>query len=312
MNKINIPQYMFSYAGGSGGEWLAYQMGNHAELFQYHEGELEGSDNDYNRWRITPSWRAKMLDDTDWKSDCWLEEEYDGSDEWWTQYNNNLKNVDSYLEQAQELIETGKRRYSIPVHRCHEAWQDSMWSPLFNSFNTVTIRVNPDDSEAWTQFQGNIIRKIFWQDLTNPEDLHDEMSDKCRKLSVDYAQARKLIDQWQRPVNYTDMMLSIACIQSQDPVEHTLNMLSDRWNDYNVLQHHKTIPGNHYVVDFGDMFVRKQYNAYVELCEFMKVTAMPHSEWSLIMNGYTSTDESNLITVEKLKERLCQRISEVI
>ena len=316
MNKINIPQVMVSYANGTGGEWLAYQIGQHQKYYEHHDGELEGWKNEYNRWRITPSWRMHMLDESQWK-ETWLEEDYDGTAEWWENKKllENSIHRDSYYQQVRELTES-KRRYRIPVHRVHEAWQDVYWKDLFEDFKVVTIHLDRSDYTALSVMQSNVIRKIWWQEFRTLEDLNDELFDKCRKHSVEYDSVMKVINRYSGYTNYTDMMLAINLVKNPDEperaVETVFNQISERWNDYNIEQHAHQLPCDHLIVNYGSLFVNRDYNEYLRLCEFLGMQAWPREQWIATLDDYMAEDTGteNMVFIGQLEERLWMRVAE--
>ena len=310
MDKIKTPQCLVSYAGGSGGEWLAIQIGKHDKF--YNE-ELVGDCNELNRWRMKGSWRQYILDHTDIKNKLWTERDYDNSPEWWEHFWNNAPDKEICYNQVREIMNK-KAQYTIPVHRCHEAWYDVYWRDMFEEFKIVTIRVDDTNERVLRQFQGNIIKKIFWQDF-DANLLEHELRDKCKKHRVDYDACMYYIGRFMDTVNYTDMMLGINLVTNKSDylaaVEATMNNMAERWNDYNVKQHHHPIEGG-YVVDFGRMFVDKDYKEYVNLCEYLGMTPWYEDQWSATIDEYADEDMKQVITVENVKERLWNRISEII
>lgn len=317
MDKINIPQAFISYPGGATGEWLAYQIGQHDKYYAHHQGELQLDINEYNRCRITGSWRQTMLDDTDVKDETWTETEYDGSAEWWKEFWFIAPSPEDYYDEVRRLVEW-KPRFRIGVHRSHEAWYDQYWADLFEEFKTVTIRVNRDDPDSFAQFKGNIIKKIWWQDLSNEQDLCDEMFDKYRKLykrREQKGQPEDLLEitrKFSGDVNYTDMMFALYLHEFEDAdraIECVQTNMSGRWNDYNVKQHHRELP-NQVMVDFGGMFVRNSYDEYINVVKHLGLDAMTPSEWSDIITPFTDVDKTTLLTEADVYARLKQRASE--
>lgn len=317
-NKIDIPQVFVSYPAGTGGEWLAYQIAQHDKYYPYHEGEMELEINEYNRCRITGSWRQRILDDTDFKDDVWLPAEYDGSAEWWHDY--WLAASSGYYEKVRELV-NWKPRFRIPVHRCHEAWQEVYWKDLFTEFKIITIRVDRQDPAAWKQYKGNIIKKIWWQDLSNEEDLKDEMFDKYKKLykhREQKGQPEDLLEitrKFSGDINYTDMMTALYYHEKENPeqaMSKVLANMSERWNDYNTMQHDQAIPGvEQHMVQFGDLFVRRDYAAYTDICKFLGATPWTENEWATVVNNYADADSVTVLTEEDVKERVARRLSEI-
>lgn len=316
MNKIDIPQVVVSYANGTGGEWLAYQIGQHKKYYDCHDGELEGWKNEYNRWRITPSWRMHMLDESQWK-ETWLEEDYDGTDEWWDNKKllENNTHKESYYQEVRELVES-KRRYRIPVHRVHEAWQDVYWKDLFEDFKVVTIHLNRQDYTAMAVMQSNVVRKIWWQEFRSLEDLNDELIDKCRKHKVDYDMVMSLINKFSGYTNYTDMMLAINMVlhaeRPEEAVGTIYDQIAERWNDYNIEQHSHKLPCDHLIVDYGALFVNRDYNEYLKLCDFLGMDPWTKEDWDNTLMDYINEDvgAEEMIFIEQLKERLWMRVAE--
>ena len=316
-NKIDIPQVFVSYPAGTGGEWLAYQIAQHDKYFQHHEGEMELEVNEYNRCRITGSWRQKILDETDFKDDVWLPVEYDGSTEWWAEYN-KAASAGNYYELVRELV-NWKPRYRIPVHRCHEGWQEVYWRDLFTEFKIVTLTVDRTDPAVWQQYKGNIIKKIWWQDLSDEEDLKDEMYDKYKKLykrREQKGQPEDLLNitrKFTGDVNYTDMMFALYYHELEDAdaaLNKTLENMSERWNEYNTGQHTHPIPNvDHLQISYGDMFVYRKYETYLKLCEFLDMTPLLATDWSNILNEYADADSVTVLTEEDVLNRLKIRIS---
>ena len=302
MDKINIPQCLVSYAGGSGGEWLAVQIGQHDK---YYNRELSADKNEHNRWRMVGSWRQYLLDYTDIQDKLWTEQDYDNSEAWWKYYWDNAPDKQTWYTIVREVIES-KQQYTIPVHRCHEAWYDVFWKDLFEDYKIVTIRVDTDDERVFRQFQGNVIKKIFWQDFT-AEMLEHEMRDKCKKFDVDSEQAKQLTDRFSGTVNYTDMMLAV---HGQD-VDKVLDNIKERWNDYNIKQHHYDIEGG-YAVDFGRLLVDHDYKEYTNLCEYLDMPPWTEQRWTAVVKDYTKQDMEQVIRIEDVEDRLWDRISELI
>jgi hypothetical protein len=318
MNKIDIPQVFVSYAGGSGGEWLAYQIAHHDRFRDIDCDEMEIEINEFNRCRITPSWRMELTNEGELQNKVWLEREFDGTDDWWQEFwQQNEKHREYFYHQVTELTQY-KPRYRIPVHRCHEGWQDIFWQDLFTETNYVTVRVDDTDSDAFTQLQSNIIKKIWWQDLSNEQDLCDEMFDKYHKRykgREEKGQPEDLLHltgKFSGNLNYTDMMLAVAYYDLEDTtlaLDDVMQNISQRWNDYNIKQHYHSLPGNYHVVDFGNMFVRRQKDEYLKLCDFLKIT--PRADWEEILQPYADRDSIKPITVSDVKTRLEKRCDEL-
>lgn len=317
MEKIKIPQVLVSYANGTGGEWLAYQIGQHQKYYDHHQGEMEGWKNEFNRWRITPSWRAKMNDDTDFQSKTWLEREYDGSHEWWEEKSSieASTNPQDYYDQVRGLV-SDKQRYRIPVHRVHEAWQDVYWKNLFEEFKVVTIHLDKSDYTALSVMQSNVIRKIWWQEFRTLEDLNDELIDKCRKHGVEYDSVMTIINRFSGYTNYTDMMLAINMVKNTDEperaVETVFNQISERWNDYNIEQHSHALPCDHLIVNYGSLFVNRDYNEYKRMCDFLDMVPYDRDKWLAILDDYMAEDTGteNMVFIGQLEERLWMRVAE--
>jgi hypothetical protein len=311
VRKINIPQLFVSYAGGSGGEWLAYQLGMHDKYFQFHQGNLQAKSNELNRWRIKSGWRSELIDNTDWKKTGWYDEEYDGSSEWWNRYWESAANKDYWYEWVSDYIFT--RNNNISIHRCHEAWQESVFfKDLFEELKVISISIDTKDQESIRQFQSNIIKKIFWQDLVSQEDLEDEMQDKCKKFKVDYAKAFTLTQKMSGVINYTDMMLAVDSAKgSLNPIEETMLKLSERWNDYNINQHHMPIPGDHMIINFRKLFIEKDYQTYLDICNFIKVNPWDESHFHTVFDEYVDKDIDESITLEQVYSRLENRMAEI-
>ena len=318
-NKIDIPQVFVSYPAGTGGEWLAYQIAQHDKYFQHHEGEMEIEVNEYNRCRITGSWRQKILDETDFKDDVWLPVEYDGSTEWWAEYN-KAASSGNYYELVRELV-NWKPRYRIPVHRCHEGWQEVIWRDLFTEFKIVTLTVDRTDPAVWQQYKGNIIKKIWWQDLTDEENLKHEMYDKYKKLykrREQKGQPEDLLNitrKFSGDVNYTDMMFALYYHELEDvypALNETLENMRERWNEYNTDQHNHLIPDvDHLQISYGDMFVYRKYETYLKLCEFLDTTPWPADSWAATLNEYADADSVTVLTEDDVEQRILKRIKEL-
>lgn len=307
---IDIPQVFVSYAGGSGGEWLAIQLGKHDK---YYNDEIDFSKNELNRWRLQGSWRSYMLDETDFQKNVWTEQEYDNSSEWWDNFWNNAPETEYYYQTVRDLIQS-KKRYTIPVHRCHEVWYDEYWKNLFLDFKKIIIKVDREHEQTMHQFQGNIIKKIFWQDFDD-KTLEQEMSDKCRKHKVDYVKARQRVSEFSGVINYTDMMLAIFLEETNGDmewaIEKVLILISSRWNDYNILQHYHPV-GDSFTIDFGDIFIKKSYSAYTDMIEYLGATPLKKDEWMPIINDYADEDMQQVITIDDVRERLWNRVIEKI
>jgi hypothetical protein len=318
-NKIDIPQVFVSYPAGTGGEWLVYQIGQHDKYYQFHEGEMELTVNEYNRCRITGSWRQKILDDTDFKDDVWLPGEYDNSAEWWHDYWHCAGDNDWY-NRVRKLV-SSKPRYRIPVHRCHEAWQEIIWRDLFTEFKIVTLTVDRNDPAVWQQYKGNIIKKIWWQDLSDEEDLKDEMYDKYKKLYKRREQKGqpedllKITRKFSGDVNYTDMMFALYYHELEDAdaaLNKTLENMSERWNEYNTDQHNHPIPDvDHLQISYGDMFVYRKRETYLKLCEFLDTAPWSADSWSAILNEYADADSITVLTEDDVMRRIQHRVSEL-
>ena len=312
MNKIDIPQILVSYPQGTGGEWLAYQIGQHPELYHYHNGELEGETNKFNRWRITPSWRGYMLDFTDWQDQVWMEEDFDGSQTWWDRYYARLPDLEPYYNKARELIQE-KQDCKITVHRTHEAWQDQAWSGLFENLKTVTIKIDDTDPIQLGLLQSNIIRKIWSQEFYTVEDLDDEIIDKCRKLDVDYDQAMSHIIKFSGTVNYTDMMFALFLAKTGNPnsaMTELFNNLSGRWNEYTIRQHWCELP-NQFVLNYRRLFIDRDYREYLKMCDFLEISPYTETQWKNNLDTYMDNDLTNYTTIENLEDRLWMRFSEI-
>ena len=314
MEKIKIPQVIVSYPGGAGGEWLGYQISQHPELFQYYHEEANPEVNEFNRWRIGHSWRAYMMDFTDWQEKVWWDHEYDGSKGWWLDYNENLPDLEPYYEQVKELIFERGEEFVMPVHRCHEAWQDEAWRGLFESLKTITIRVDDRDSEQMKLFQSNIIRKIWSQEFLEQEDLSDELIDKCKKFDLDYNEVIPIINKFSGIINYTDMMFALMFKRSKERPEEAIRLVIDnlekRWNPYVIRQHWCELPEQH-VLDYGKFFLEKDYSEYTQMCKFLEATPYSESEWNSILSEYIDEDIKNMTSVEEVKDRLWKRFSEI-
>lgn len=317
MDKIKIPQVLVSYANGTGGEWLAYQIGQHEKYYKHHEGEMEGWKNEYNRWRITPSWRQMMCDDTDVKK-FWLEKEYDGSPEWWqakSEHESQYDNMDEYYQKVRDMQDK-KARWRIPVHRVHEAWQDMYWKDLFEEFKVVSIHLNKKDYTALSVMQSNVIKKIWWQDLSNPEDLFDELRDKCKKHKADFDAVMTIINRFSGSVNYTDMMLALNLSLNPDEPEEVVDtmwkQIGERWNDYNIEQHIHKLPCDHLIIDFGKFFVNRDYEEYKKLCFFLGMAPYDKEIWDDIIFEYMNDDvgTDQMIFLDEVTDRLWQRVAE--
>jgi hypothetical protein len=314
-DKIKIPQVLVSYAGGSGGEWLAYQIAQHS---RHHNEEIEIEINEYNRCRITGSWRQHLMNEGIPQREIWTEMEYTGDDLWWDEFWDMAPEKEEYYDMVRELVNREKPKWRIPVHRCHEAWYDVFWADLFSDFQIVSLYVDKNDEQSFRQFQSNIIKKIWWQDLTDHEDLADELKDKFRKFYQEHKGQKKgtyedvvaIMDKFEGDVNYTDMMYALHVHHSGDAeaaIERVIDGLSQRWNRYNVEQHGKTIPGSHIILDFGDMFVRNKYSEYVRMCDFLRTDPWTESEWNTVIGPYTQHDLDSYITVEEMEQRLQNR-----
>lgn len=309
MDKIKIPQCLVSYAGGSGGEWLAVQIGQHDK---YYNSELSANKNEHNRWRMVGSWRQYLLDNTDIQDKLWTEQDYDNSEAWWKYYWDNAPDQETWYTTVREVMES-KPQYTIPVHRCHEAWYDVFWRDLFEDFRIVTIRVDTDDERVFRQFQGNVIKKIFWQDFTE-DMLEHEMRDKCRKHKTDYDDAKAYTDRFSGTINYTDMMLAVHMTKDPDfgiAVEQVLDGIRERWNDYNIKQHHYPIAGG-YTVDFGRLLVDHDYLEYANMCAYLGMDEWIEDHWRETVQAYTKQDMEQVISIEDVEGRLWDRISELI
>lgn len=316
MKKIDIPQVLVSYAGGSGGEWLAYQISQHDKYYNQ-EIELEG--NEFNRFRITGSWRQELMDEGIPQNKIWNEVEYDGTDAWWQSFWNQAPDKNEFYDLITELTQR-KARFRIPVHRCHEAWYDVFFADLFTDFRIVTLHVDKNNERTFRQFQSNIIKKIWWQDLSDEEDLIDEMFDKYRKRYKGRDQKGQPEDlltitrKFSGDVNYTDMMLAVAYQDLGDADAAVKDVMSDmghRWNDYNVNQHSHSIPGQHIILDFGKMFVDLDYNEYVRMCDFLECTPWDEQKWQSVVGPYAQVDFDTFITVEDVHTRLLERAKQL-
>jgi len=313
--KIKIPQLLVNYLGGSGGEWLAIQMCQHDKYLSHwdYDVDLKGKKNEFNRWRIAPGWRSWLMSDSDYANDVWNDHnDYDNSEEWWAEYNKGDKKTAEYRKKIDEMLLVERTR--IPVHRCHEAWQDVHLIDEFEEFKIVNIVVDYTDKVALRQFQGNVLKKIFWQDLSDPDDLEDEMRDKCRKFDVEWDDAKAITDKFSLPINYTDMMFALSFAQTKNTetaFRHTVENLGNRW-DWDMLDQYKhDIKGVSYNVDFRRLFIDKNYDEYTALCEFVGCTPWSSDKWNQVLSDYVDPDMENIITLEELEDRLCLRITEL-
>jgi len=250
----------------------------------------------------------------------WLEVEFDGSPEWW--YNKNKLeqsngSKEEYYQQVRDMV-AKKKRYQIPVHRSHEAWQDLYWLDLFNEFKVVTVHINQDDATAMHVLQSNIIKKIWWQEFRTLEDLNDELIDKCRKHNVDYDAVMTVINRFSGYTNYTDMMLAINMIKHHDKVpSHAVDVvyeqISERWNDYNIEQHSHKLPCDHLIVNYGSLFVNRDYNEYKRMCIFLGMVPWEKDIWLATIDEYMDQDTgTNMITMNDVSDRLWLRVTEAV
>ena len=313
---INIPQAIFSYPGGACGEWLAIQIGNHDKYYQYHNGELTGDANEFNRWRIRGSWRSWALENTNFKKEVWFGDtlQYTGTDAWWKQFEDTVPDTEKYYTAITQLINSDKRQWRIPVHRCHEGWFDVFWQRIFTEVKIVTISVDKNDPIGWKQFQGNVIKKIFWQDLQG-EDLKDELVDKCRKYKVDYNEVMTYLNRLPMPIKYADMIVGLMTVGKlhnlEDGVEAAYKHMASRWSDNNIIPYSKPIPGGH-TINFRLMFVERSYPEYQRLCDYLACTPWTKDVWQQFLSSYTDPDSKQVITPDELKERLWQTAADMI
>ena len=309
--KFKTPQLLINYLGGSGVEWLAIQLSKHDKYqkhYNYHS--IHGDNNEYNRWRINPGWRSTLLDNQGYASVVWTEQDYDNSTEWWDNYNQQNKETENWLPKIQRCFE--KDRTSIPVHRCHEAWYDVHLAEYFEDFKIVNIAVDKFDDKSVTQFRGNIMKKIYWQDLSKESDLWDEMKDKCRKFGVDVEHAKQTMAKMSKPINYTDMMFGLNyCKHRSLAFNKTVDMLSDRWNWDMIDQYHHPIKDFSYQVDFRKMFIDKDYDEYANMCHWIGCTPWSPEVWNETLSAYVDQDMENIITLEEIEDRLCLRQNEI-
>lgn len=312
--KFKIPQLLVNYLGGSGGEWLAIQMCQHDKYLEHwdYDVDLKGSSNEYNRWRIAPGWRSWLLSDDTYREVVWHDHvDYDNSDEWWAAYDKRPKRTDLWVKKIDNILQE-RERNQIPCHRCHEAWQDVHLAEHFEEFKIVNIFVDYTDPAAMKQFQGNVIKKIFWQDLSDPEDLYDEMEDKCRKFGVDFEEAKKVTSKMSLPINYTDMMFALEYIKDpNNAFNSTITRLAERWDWDMLAQYQHPIKDLSYRLDFKRMFIDKDYTEYTNLCEFVGCTPWSPERWNEVLSSYVDQDMENLITLEQIEDRLCLRATEL-
>ena len=323
MEKINIPQVWVSYAGGSCGEWLAYQISQHEKYLKYdiHE-EMELEVNALNRCRITGNWIAELMNEGIPQSNIWNEVQYTGSEVWWKNFWEQAPEKEPFYEQVKDMINR-KACFGLPVHRSHEAWYGVFWADLFEEFRIVSIYVDKTDKKVFEQLQSNIIKKIWWQDLTDDQDLKEELWDKFRKLTgheSDCYSGRPedvldiIKNKFSGEINYTDMMFAINYHYYGTVAEATKEVLfelSNRWNRYHIHQHKHVIPGDHIRLDFGKMFVYNDYSEYQRLCEFLETPAWPKEQWDKIVGEYTQDDIDTFITIGDVEERIKKRAREL-
>jgi len=314
--KIDIPQLLVSYLGGSGGEWLAIKMAQHDK---YYHPDMKFEVSEYNRWRLRSSWRGAMLN-TPWKQLVWLGDNmnYDGTAEWWNDFWKRVPDQEYWYDQVRELHKNS--HFTVGVHRVHEAWCDQYWRDLFTDFKTVTIHVDVSDKETAGIFRNNIIKKIMWQDLAGSK-LTQEVQDKCQKYKVDFNTVMEKLNRMP-DVKWCDTMLVIL---SEIPhikqvfqenleggMDHVLANLSSRWDSKNTQVYSKHIPGG-ITVDFKRLIIDQSYTEYLKICDYTGATPWKETLWNKAVVDYASPDVVNqIVTYEDLQERLWERAIMII
>jgi len=95
-------------------------------------------------------------------------------------------------------------------------------------------------------------------------------------------------------------------------LKKTLENMSERWNEYNTDQHNHPIPDvDHLQISYGDMFVYRNYDTYLKLCEFLGTEPWPADSWLEILNVYADADSVTVLTEDDVKERISKRIKEI-
>jgi len=325
MSKFNIPQLLVNYPGGSGGEWLAYQFGLHDKYFNE---ELYIQQEENNRFRLAHSWRSHMLDEGMVQTSIWTEQDYDNSDAWWDNYNQRCSQSQHLNDFVIDLIENGKPRYSIPVHRTHEGWYDSMFSKLFNEYKYVNILVDPQD-DSFQQFKSNIIKKIWWQDLSAKYDFDMEILDKRRKNMtrdgyfenfgeplLSETEMTDMYHKMEQPINYTDMMFLLYWSQSNGDtngaIEECLRLLGGKWDNDVIDQYYHEMPGQSvHFTSYKKLIVERDYKEYTDICDYLEVKPWTEQKWMNTINPYADYDVQQFISEDDIKERLIQRAYQI-
>lgn len=321
-DKIDDPQVFVSYAGGSGGEWLAYQLHLH-DKYNTPETREEIYLDKFpgNRHRIQHSWHSAMLFEGIIQPKLWTETEYVNTEQWWEDYWKFVPQDRTELYNKVLELREKKRRFRITVHRTHSAWYDKYFEDLFSDWRVITLGVDKHNERDMKQFQSNIIKKIWWQDLSEEENLIDELGDKYKKFVKEldkdpgcWQDIQKSMEKFTGNINYTDMMTAIYAyfFSVEEAAEKTFNDLEGRWDEYAIDQHLQPIPIKHHkIVDFGKLIIDKDYDTYVDMCNFLECTPFTQERWLEILTPYAQEDLDEYITVEDVKERIAKRVQQL-
>ncbi|MDA9302505.1 hypothetical protein N8072_01035 [bacterium] len=326
MSKIDIPQVIVTYPAGCGGEWLAYQLGLHDK---YYNEEIKVKEMENNRFRLKHSWRSRMLDDGEIQSTIWTERPYDGSQDWWDYYNSLCeKNGQQLVDTITDMIANGKPRFKIPVHRSHEGWHDVFFSKLFTEYKIVIFDVDQND-DSFEQFKSNVIKKIWWQDLSSHYDFDMEIVDKWKKHTnregyheifgtplLNEKAISQIYYKMDLPINYTDMMFVLYWSQYQGDarkaIKECMSQLQSKWDSEHLQQYNIDLPGQDtYRVSYKRLIVDREYTEYVNLCEFLEIKPWEEQKWMDTVNPYSDTDKDQFISVSDVEKRLYKRAEQI-
>ncbi|OUX06185.1 MAG: hypothetical protein CBE00_08565 [Planctomycetaceae bacterium TMED240] len=159
---IDTPQALVSYPGGTGGEWLAIQIGKHDKYYSEHtQGEHVGK----NKWRLRHNWKANLHSKFMANFDDRL---FDNSPEWWENFKAQSPNKEEWYKIAQDKMKE-MQGGTIPVYRSHHGWYDTFWKDMFTDFKTITIKVDPLHKPSVNRVEQNYLTKVLHD--KNPKDI---------------------------------------------------------------------------------------------------------------------------------------------
>ena len=275
---IDTPQALVSYPGGTGGEWLAIQIGNHDKY--YHE--RIGSDVDgFNRWRLYHNWRATLFPKFISNFDEGL---FDNSPEWWARFDLQRPNKAEWYKIAKQTMKEMDARLeggTIPVHRSHYGWYDTYWKDMFTDYKTITIKVDHFHKPSVKRVEKNFLKKVLLKEL--------HLTDfKGRDGGV-----RRLFEKYD---------ILIESIPKAEAIEQAIEYAMPTAETY--MQYHHKLDDSWHVLDFKKMFLDKDYFEYLKMCEFLDMQPWTANKWLKGLNEYLLPDETDKFTVQDLRDLL--------